>query len=421
MAGSSEKSNPLSGQNPDYYAETASIAGPPAHQQYPPPPGPPPSYQEFEAPPGAHPPQQHGQQQPQQYYDGLEVDNRPTLPPRPNSSQGQYFPPQPSSSQGQYFPPPPTRVYAGAPTPSPPNEQQISAKKSSWGKRFDDLMVKAGKPINKLTNKLGSEAFWPTDIDDECAKCARILKSFTVRSADQARLASSPVLPSPSPGHPTSPGPLKESKTLLKIPPKVIQNAKGIAVFTTFRTGLHISGAGGSGVVMARLRNGDWSPPSGFLVHTLGWGIMAGADIYDCVCILNTEEAVAAFTRPRLSLGGEIAVVAGPIGAGASVEGAVGKSAKPVYSYMRSRGLYGGVQADGTVILQRPDANQQFYKQQVSVQQILNGEVQWPVSALQLREVARDAEGRRADLGLVQGVKDQTLGDLSPEDLGRKN
>ncbi len=128
---------------------------------------------------------------------------------------------------------------------------------------------------------------------------------------------------------------------------------------------------------------------------------MLGADIYDCVCVLNTPEAVAAFTRPRLSLGGEIAVVAGPIGAGASVEGAVGKSAKPVYSYMRSRGLYGGVQADGTVILQRPGANYDFYKQKVNVEQILSGAVQWPHSALQLREVARDAEGKNADMRLV--------------------
>ncbi|KAH8884952.1 DUF500-domain-containing protein [Thozetella sp. PMI_491] len=394
----------LGGQNPDYYAETASLNGPPAHQQYPPPPGPPPNSQQqqhFPPPPPGPPP--GGSAPPNA--SGLSAEQKPALPPRPNSSQGQYFPPPPTAEAHGALPPP----------PAPPSEEQITSKKSSWGKRFDDLLVKAGKPINKITNKLGSEAFWPTGLEDECAKCARILKSFTVRGADHEKLASTPVRPPPSPGHPTSPGPAKEAKTLLKIPPKVIQNAQGLAIFTTFRTGLHISGAGGSGVVIARLPNGDWSPPSSFLVHTLGWGLMAGADIYDCVCVLNTPEAVAAFTHPRLSLGGEIAVVAGPIGAGGAVEGAVGKSTKPVYSYMRSRGLYGGVQADGTVILQRPDANHDFYKRKVSVQQILAGEVQWPPSAAQLREVARDAEGKKADMGVVQSVEGQTLGDLSPE------
>jgi hypothetical protein len=37
---------------------------------------------------------------------------------------------------------------------------------------------KLGVPINKLTNKIGSEAFWPTTLDRESDKCARILKSF---------------------------------------------------------------------------------------------------------------------------------------------------------------------------------------------------------------------------------------------------
>lgn len=37
---------------------------------------------------------------------------------------------------------------------------------------------KLGPPVNRLSNKLGSEAFWPTTTDKECDKAARILKSF---------------------------------------------------------------------------------------------------------------------------------------------------------------------------------------------------------------------------------------------------
>lgn len=37
---------------------------------------------------------------------------------------------------------------------------------------------KLGAPVNRLSNKLGSEAFWPTTLDKECDKAARILKSF---------------------------------------------------------------------------------------------------------------------------------------------------------------------------------------------------------------------------------------------------
>lgn len=182
---------------------------------------------------------------------------------------------------------------------------------------------------------------------------------------------------------------------------------------------------------MARLPDGSWSPPAGFLVHTLGAGVMAGLDIYDCVCVLNTPGAVEAFAKPRLSLGGEIAVVAGPIGAGTSVEAALGKSGKPVWSYMKSRGLYGGVQVDGTIIVQRPDANAAFYGvDRVGVDKILKGEVKdntgktndrdkglvmWPEGARHLIEVLKAAEGKGADEGVMKELGNQpTPGDLAP-------
>lgn len=40
--------------------------------------------------------------------------------------------------------------------------------------------TKMGEPVNKLSNKLGAEAFWPTTLDKEADKAARILRSFCV-------------------------------------------------------------------------------------------------------------------------------------------------------------------------------------------------------------------------------------------------
>ena len=210
---------------------------------------------------------------------------------------------------------------------------------------------------------------------------------------------------------------------LVKIPPKVFQQAAGLAIFTTFRTGLHISGAGGSGIVVSRLPDGSWSPPSGFLVHTLGAGFMIGLDIYDCVCVLRTPEAVRAFTRPRVSLGGEIGLVAGPVGAGASIEGALASSTKPVWAYMKSRGLYAGVQADGTIVVARNDANAAFYGQKgISVEKILKGEVpgrgpegMWPGGARHLIEALKSAEGRR---DVNEAILKEVDAGPTPGDLG---
>lgn len=86
------------------------------------------------------------------------------------------------------------------------------------------------------------------------------------------------------------------------------------------RTGLWVSGAGGSGVLIARKEDGSWSPPSGIMLHTAGLGFLVGVDIYDCVVVINNRKALDAFTKIRATLGGEISAVAGPVGVGGVLE-----------------------------------------------------------------------------------------------------
>jgi lipid-binding SYLF domain-containing protein len=124
-----------------------------------------------------------------------------------------------------------------------------------------------------------------------------------------------------------------KQRVLKKIPQKVIQNAVGLAIFTTMRTGLWISGAGGSGVLIARKEDGTWSPPSGILLHTAGLGFLVGVDIYDCVVVINNRKALDAFTKVRATVGGEISAVAGPVGIGGVLENdGKWKQAKSVHS-----------------------------------------------------------------------------------------
>jgi hypothetical protein len=51
--------------------------------------------------------------------------------------------------------------------------ERTKATSKSW---FD----KVGADVNKLSNKLGAEAFWPTSLDKESDKAARILRSFCI-------------------------------------------------------------------------------------------------------------------------------------------------------------------------------------------------------------------------------------------------
>lgn len=78
-------------------------------------------------------------------------------------------------------------------------------------------------------------------LDKECEKAAAILRAFArdgfhVKTKDRNG---------------------NNTKSFVKIPPKVLRQAKGLVIFTVFRTGFHISGSGGSGVLIARQADGS--------------------------------------------------------------------------------------------------------------------------------------------------------------------
>lgn len=178
---------------------------------------------------------------------------------------------------------------------------------------------------------------------------------------------------------------------------------------------MYFAGSGGSGVVVARRPSGTWSPPSAFSVRSGGIGLVYGVDVYDCVCVLNTQAAVEAYSKPEMSLGGALALAAGPIGGTANI-----KEAKPIWTYTKSRGLYGGLTVDGTVIKEKADTNADFYGSKATAAQILKGEVeaqdgatQWPTGAKQLTEALKMAEGKDADAKVLQEISTEpTPGDL---------
>ncbi|KAL2017971.1 hypothetical protein VTK56DRAFT_1503 [Thermocarpiscus australiensis] len=363
------------------------------------------------------------------------------------------------------FAPPPTAadndIYDATPTDEHPPKlpdssdhhhhggdgaQRKSHKLAALG---STITSKVSGPVNALAHKFGSEGFMPEPLDKECEKAARILKGFckdgiysdTVpqTASTPATTAVSPTTPSTAAAKSADAAKPKKSRVLLTIPSKVIARAQGLAIFTAVRVGFQATGSSGSGILIARLPDGSWSPPSGIQITSIGAGFVAGLDIYDCVIVINTREALDLFTRTRLSLGSDLAVTAGPFGVGGSLDFGVPQSqadskgkgkgkaedgraerpatlaaplspdnrqfqtpapvpepeaaegdkrgtnrrpnpfreaiSKPVYSYVKSRGFYAGWQIDGTVIAERDGANAKFYGQPVPVAKILRGEV----------------------------------------------
>jgi lipid-binding SYLF domain-containing protein len=188
--------------------------------------------------------------------------------------------------------------------------------------------------------------------------------------------------------------PKGKQRVLKKIPTKVIQNAKGLCIFTTMRTGLWVSGSGGAGVLVARKSDGTWSPPSGIMMHTVGVGFLVGVDIYDCVIVINSDKALEAFQSIRCTLGGEISAVAGPAGVGGILDTELHKRQSPLFTYIKSRGFYAGLQLDGTIVIERTDENERFYGERIGVKDILAGKVRHaPFEVRRLMETLKAAQG----------------------------
>ncbi|KAL3902182.1 MAG: hypothetical protein SGCHY_000033 [Lobulomycetales sp.] len=205
----------------------------------------------------------------------------------------------------------------------------------------------------------------PEDIPTECRKAAKVIEKFI------------------KPSSTTGPDQL--------IPPDIIANAKGIAILTVIKAGFLFSGRAGSGIVVARVgtTSKSWSAPSGIGTAGMGFGGLfyqtivtcakgqIGGEMTDFVIILNTEEAVRAFSRGgNVTLGGNLSVAAGyvsrvslalthtsrPVGRSAEASATAANFAA-VYSYSKSK------------------ANAQFYGQNVSAADLLSGKIPAPACA----------------------------------------
>jgi len=168
------------------------------------------------------------------------------------------------------------------------------------------------------------------------------------------------------------------------IPRAVLRDAKGLAILTVTKAGFIVSGRGGTGVVVARTEKG-WSGPSAIGAGGIGVGFQAGVQVSEYVIILNTQEAVNAFSKgSNVTLGGNLSVAIGPIGRSAEAGVAVQAA---MYTYSRSQGIFAGVSLEGTVIATRYEANEEYYGKPVFPADILAGSVKPPAGARKLLDV----------------------------------
>ncbi|KAL8363395.1 hypothetical protein RB601_009254 [Gaeumannomyces tritici] len=197
----------------------------------------------------------------------------------------------------------------------------------------------------------------PSSMASECKKCGKILASFI-----DPRQALSP------------------DKV---IPPSILAEAKGLAIFTVIKAGFIGSARFGSGLVIARLPDGGWSAPSAIATGGAGVGGQIGFELTDFVFILNDAAAIKTFSQAgSLTLGGNVSLAAGPVGRNAEAAGAASlRSVAAIFSYSKTKGLFAGVSLEGSAIIERKDANAKLYGRPISARELLSGTEPVPYEA----------------------------------------
>ena len=141
--------------------------------------------------------------------------------------------------------------------------------------------------------------------------------------------------------------------------------------------------------MVARLSDGSWSAPSAIATVGGGFGGQIGFELTDFVFILNDRAAVQAFAQQAsVTLGGNVSIAAGPVGRNAEAAGAASlKGVAGVFAYSKTKGLFAGVSLEGSVLIERRDANEKLYNGKVTARSLLEGSIRPPPVADPLMRV----------------------------------
>ncbi len=136
-----------------------------------------------------------------------------------------------------------------------------------------------------------------------------------------------------------------------------LDDAEGLLIIpTSIKGGFIIGGSGGSGVMLARRPDIEWSYPAFYTMGSVTFGLQIGGEVQEIVLVIMSKAGRDAMLTNEFKLGADISVAAGPVGAGAKAQTA------DVLAFSRTKGgLYGGLNIEGAVIATREDWNRTYY------------------------------------------------------------
>ena len=133
------------------------------------------------------------------------------------------------------------------------------------------------------------------------------------------------------------------------------------------KAGFIFGGSGGRALVVARdPKSGKWIGPAFYAMATASVGFQAGISVAEGVTLVMTDNGFNSLLATSFKIGGDASVAAGPVGAGARSD-----IVADLITFNRAKGLYGGLNLDGTVVTASDDWTASFYGKSVLPPDIL--------------------------------------------------
>ncbi len=156
------------------------------------------------------------------------------------------------------------------------------------------------------------------------------------------------------------------------IPQYLLERAEAIVVIPNLVKGGFVVGAKhGRGVLSIRDRaTNTWSAPvfAKLTGGSIGWQI--GAAAVDLVLLVMNKGGVEALLNDKFTIGGNLAVAAGPVGRAAEASTSTSASAG-VLAYSRTKGLFAGAALEGAALRADDEANEAFYGRELNLRAIV--------------------------------------------------
>ncbi|BGP21473.1 hypothetical protein JCM10295v2_000348 [Rhodotorula toruloides] len=250
------------------------------------------------------------------------------------------------------------------PPPLPPRQPSPAAtpfRPSIWDRARSSTIgaldaARTGLWTSKAAEKARNDSFGPLSLPDECARAARIVRTFTLDAAD---------LPTE-----ISLDERRKSQVILrKVPTEVVAAAQGVVILTVLRKSGSEGEAAGNGVLLGRLQDGRWSPPCAVMLEKLLLGEKLDKDVYDVMLIIRSHATLHSTLELPIILGGNLSVSSGPVGNGMMLEEEM--QAAAIWVYAKNKALYQPLQLAGAVLDQRTDDNSSAYGRLISPREIL--------------------------------------------------